>query len=142
MWGEILYYLFSFIIDLVCAGILLFLMLSHEDIDQGMIEPMNLSDYLSWYQKVEMFVQLTAGFSTFIFGNWVFVLLYLPLSSYNMYSLLKGTYRVNFMFLKDYKRMRKNVERWVAVKLVYYMILVIASLFMFVYTLAYTLGDF
>ena len=55
---------------------------------------------------------------------------------------MRGTYKVNFMFLKDYKRMRKSVERWVAVKLVYYMILVIASLFMFVYTLAYTLGDF
>ena len=55
---------------------------------------------------------------------------------------MKGEYRYNFMFLNEYNRIRKGIERRHAVKLVWYLIMMVVGLFMFIYTLAVSLGDF
>ena len=84
MIAAIIFYFGSFIFTLIAAGILLFLMLSHEDIDEGMIEPMNLSDYITTYLRIEMLLQIVTGFACLVFGGWIFCLIYTPMTIYNL----------------------------------------------------------
>ena len=128
-------YLWSFFANLSCAGISLFLMLSHEDVDVGALEPLDLSDSLTWLLKIELLVNIWAFPFSLLFMNWYIVFAMTPIFLFNLRMLMKKTYVHKFMFMSEYKT-REDVEATITVKMVIYLFYVVLSFFMFIYKLA------
>ena len=116
-------------------------MLSHEDLDHGIIEPLNLADYLQTYSRIEAITQIVFGLLGIFLAHWAVWLLYLPMTIYNLFRLRQDGFRYTFMFLNEYTKIRKGIERAQAIKLIWYLIMMVIALFMFIYTLAMGLGD-
>ena len=138
---AILYYLYGFLSNLAWAGVTLFLMLSHEDVDLEAIQPLELSDYLTTFQRIEIIIWLINYVFWWFISNWIFILIWSPLSLYNLSMLIKRKYKENFLFISEYKH-RADVEFRLIFKLVLYLIYVVLWLFMFVYKLAEYLADY
>ena len=65
----------------------------------------------------------------------------LPMTLYNLRMYLRKSYKENYMFKSEYKN-REFIEMRLTVKLIFYLIFIVASLFMFVYKLAEYLSDY
>ena len=116
-------------------------MLSHEDVDVGALEPLELSDYMTWYQKLEIIFFLCTYALSLLIANWIFVLVLSPVALFNLQMLVKKSYVQRFMFMREYKN-RDYMLTVMTVKLVFYLIYLVVSLFMFVYKIASFLADY
>ncbi|CAI2383912.1 unnamed protein product [Moneuplotes crassus] len=130
-----LLYLLDFFGNLSCSGISLFLMLSHEDVDCSALEPLELSDYLTSFQKIEILINICSFVVLLPFCNTYFLWALLPMFLYNCWMLLRKKYAHNFMFMTEYKN-RSHTETVLTAKMIIYLLYVCISLFMFVFKFA------
>ena len=130
-----IYYLMGFLSNLACSGITLFLILSHEDTDVDALQPLELADYLTTFQKIEIGIWIANSIAWMIFANIYITLIGTPIFLYNAKLIIQKGYKENFMFMSEYKN-RSYVEWRLTIKIIFYLIYVVLWLFMFVYKLA------
>ena len=132
---TIFYYIYSFLSNLACAGITLFLILSHEDADWDALQPLDLADFLTTYQKIEIGINAVNFTMWTLFANYYITVISAPVFLYNLKLILRKEYKENFMFMSEYRH-RSYLEWRLIIKIVFYLISVVLWLFMFVYKLA------
>ena len=124
---DLIYWMSSFWISLVCGGIQLHFIFLHEDLDEGYREPYEISDALYKFTPIEIFLQLfTTIFSLFYF--------YLPtlipsviLSYFNVRVFLRKDYCQHFLTRREYNK-RDMIEKYIKYKLVIYLISIAVTL--------------
>ena len=126
MW-DFTYWIFTFMLSLVCFGIELFYMFSHEDLDDGYREPYEISEALFKYTPIEILCQVLITFLSLIFFKPLPLLYNAGMTYYNFITWRRSRYAQHFITRREYSK-RDYIERTIKYKLVFYMISVFFTL--------------
>ena len=93
----------NFFVALIGLFISLFLMISHEDLEHGYIEPIELSNGLQQYLPYEYLCSAVFVVIAFLIGSpWYILLLPVPLAIYNLKKYIKKDHKVYFITKREY----------------------------------------
>ena len=113
-----------------CTCVALYFKLTHDDLNVGAIQPLELTTQLADYLPFEMYAQI---FMTFLFAftqNYFLFLVSVPLAILHFRSLQKQDYKQVCFTMKEYTNKSKN-ERTFLYKTIFYIAMLV---FLFVRT--------
>ncbi len=116
-----------------CSSSSLYFYLSHEDLDQGRIEPFELSDQMSKWVPYEIYIHSFITFICCFNMNWFLFLYNLPLFLVHARMLINKEYIFHIITVNEYKRDKPKNERFLRIKLAFYLGLVIFVLLRFMF---------
>ena len=96
--------------QIFCLCFSIYFYLIHEDLDKGLIDPMDLTSQLSDYQPWEMYMQIFLTFLCLFSGHWGWFLIMLPLAALHFKILVKQEHKLYCFTIKEYKQGDKKSQ--------------------------------
>ena len=130
---QTILWLLNLLATLGSASSSLYFYLSHDDLDKGLIEPFDLSDQMSKWVPYEIYMQMFVTFVLLLNRN-LFIFLYtLPLAVVHTRMLINREYVFHVITAAEYKKDKPKNERFLRLKLAFYVGLIILILLRFMY---------
>ncbi|CAI2383560.1 unnamed protein product [Moneuplotes crassus] len=108
-------------------GIQLHFVFSHDDLDDGFMEPYEVSETLQKYTSIEIILQGCLTVLSVLFWYPYCFLYYAVMSYFNIKNWRKKKFTQHFMTGREYSK-RIYIERVSKIKLIYYLVIVFFSL--------------
>ena len=100
----------NFLVSLCGTCCSLYLLVSHDDMDCGAMQPLELSDAINQYLPIEYICSAAFVILSFFAGPWILVLLGVPLAVFNLQRLRLREYKTYFISRKEYSKQFKMME--------------------------------
>ena len=119
MSNELLVDSLLIVVQTACTCFTLYFKLTHDDLNIGVIQPLELTTQISDYLPYEMMCQIFLTFLMLFTHNYFLFALNLPLSLFHFKSLQKQDYKQHCFTMREYKDKAKN-EKIFLYKTVFY----------------------
>jgi len=129
---QTILWLLNFVAALACSSCSLYFYLSHDDLDKGLIEPFDLSEQMSKWSPYEIYIHTFLTFVCLFNGNTFLFLYNLPLAIIHARMLINREYVLHLITVNEYRNKVKN-ERFLKIKLAFYLGLILMILLRFMY---------
>lgn len=130
---QTILWLLNLVAALGCSSSSLYFYLSHDDLDKGLIEPFDLSDQMSKWIPYEIYLHSFITFVCLFNGNLFMFLYNLPLTIIHWKMFINREHVFHIITLQEYKKDKPRNERFIKIKLAFYLGLILLILLRFMY---------
>ena len=133
---QTILWLLNLVAALGCSSSSLYFYLSHDDLDKGLIEPFDLSDQMSKWIPYEIYLHSFITFVCLFNGNLFMFLYNLPLTIIHWKMFINREHVFHIITLQEYKKDKPRNERFIKIKLAFYLGLILLILLRFMYAIS------
>ncbi|TNV75385.1 hypothetical protein FGO68_gene5743 [Halteria grandinella] len=130
---QTILWLINLVLTLGCSSSSLYFYLLHDDLDKGIVEPFDLSDQMSKWVPYEIYMHAFITFVMLFNRNWFLFLYNLPLFLVHTRMLINKEHLFHIITVNEYKKDKPKNERFLRIKLAFYVVLFVFILLRFMY---------